>query len=253
MDLTKEEVIARVVFAFVTVALIVMTAMSCSAAYIQVPNIGAIMDEVRASAKKAADEIAYDKIAGDALKNVDFSGVIDLDINLDAEEPELSQMELFEEIVESVKRDIPTYDMGTSSLSKALQTGKGNCLAYSLYTKIACDSAGIPCYVVFATKDPGSISAGMHIWNRVTINGCKYWCDMSSYVLGYGDTYKLSKTIPASHKGYSNYYVLNVKKGTYKELVALKKNFVYKDEKTTCSAANQTAKLAKNEYAKCKE
>lgn len=249
MNLTKEEVIARMMAVIVAIALIVMTAMSCSAAYIQVPNIGVVMDKARVAAAAAAWEYSHKvpaNIPSDPVVAPEEKPVIEETV---AEEP--SQMEVFNIIADQLKKDIPTYDYGTSSLSKALVGKKGNCLTYSLYMKIACDSVGIPCSIIFATKDPNSLSAGMHIWNRLTVDGVKYWCDMSASIVGGVKSLELSKSIPASHKGYSNYYVLNVSKGTYKELTELKKSFTYKDEKTVCSAASQTAKSAKSEYSKC--
>lgn len=254
MDLTKEEVIARTMAVIIAIALIVMSAMSCSAAYIQVPNIGAIMERARASAAAGAWEFSHKvpaNIPSDHVVVPDEKPVIEETPAEETASEEHSQMEVFNNVADQIKNDIPTYDYGTSSLTRALSSKKGNCLAYSLYMKIACDSVGIPCSIVFATKDPNSLSSGMHIWNRVTIDGTKYWCDMSTYVLGHGAQYKLSESVLASHRGYSNYYILNVSKGAYKELTALKKNFTYNDKKTVCSAASQTAKSAKSEYSKC--
>ena len=85
----------------------------------------------------------------------------------------------------------------------------------------------------------------------MTVDGVKYWCDMSASIVGGVQSLEMTKSTPASFKGYSNYYVLNVSKGTYKELTELKKSFTYKEEKIACSAASQTVRSAKNEYAKC--
>lgn len=241
--LTKEEVAMRSVLVALVIGLCVFFATSCSAAYISVPRIGVIMDQARADAAKAAAEIS---MKGIVPKSEEPPVIVE-----PTEEPAPSEKEMFDKIVKTLKSDITSYDYGNSSLSKALSSKKGNCLTYSLYMKIACDSVGIPCSVVFATKDPNSLSAGMHIWNRVTIDGTKYWCDMSASIVGGVQSLEMTKTTPASFKGYSNYYVLNVSKGTYKELTELKKSFTYKEEKVACSAASQTVRSAKNEYAKC--
>lgn len=71
--LTYKEVVIRAVLVALVICFVILLAESCSAAYITVPKMGAIMDNVRSSASTAAAEISN---KGIVRNTVDFSKFI---------------------------------------------------------------------------------------------------------------------------------------------------------------------------------
>lgn len=175
---------------------------------------------------------------------------VEADEEVDTPEME-SQIQKFDSITSKVIATFE-YDMQTNSLTTALSSGKGNCLVYSLYSKILCEEAEIECEIVLGTKDPSKLGDNTHIWNRVKLDEKWYWSDTSSCDFMGTDDYVKTETLAASESGYPYLYVLNVD-GTYKQLMSTEVDTVAVDVVDACNTAKMSASQAKKDYEKNKK
>ena len=169
-------------------------------------------------------------------------------------EPVINQYEAYAKVCEKILADIPSYDLGTSNLTTALNGRKGNCCTISMYSKIACDLLGIPCDIIFAVAGTG---LDMHIWNRVILDGKKYWSDITMTQMareqgqGWGEWQKFFDQPSDLQKHYDSFFILGID-GSIKKLDWL-------DLESGCSnagwsiAASMTAQIVQSEYVACKD
>lgn len=162
------------------------------------------------------------------------------------------QMETLNRIIDLACFLMPNYDYMTMQLSTALDRHQADCIAYSLFVKIACDAVGIPCELIFGTKDVNSIMNGYHVWNCVTICGKRYWTDVT--YKNWGDEGCRAFQVPREgQSGMAAYYLIGVD-GSTCELQDLDLGLPAKPISTYCMAASIIVGWTeRQEYPKCWE
>lgn len=162
------------------------------------------------------------------------------------------QMETLNRIIDLARQLMPTYDYLTMQLSTALDTHKADCIAYSLFVKIACDLVGIPCDLIFCTQDVSAFMNGYHVFNRSVLDGVPYWSD-TTYV-NWGDNECRAFQVPRDGQaGMAAYYLIGTD-GSTCELDGLNLNLIPKANSTYCMAASLIVGMTeRNEYSKCKD
>lgn len=162
-----------------------------------------------------------------------------------------SQRDLLHKIIEQALTEMPTYDFYSLQLSSAMANHKADCIAYSLYVKIACDMLGIPCEMIFGTTNLNALFDSYHVWNKVTLDGVDYWTDVT-YKLWAGDAYEAAREAQDGQIGMAAYYVINVTDGSARELDRLDLALPYKANSAYCMAASVIVGTTENqEYRKC--
>lgn len=171
-----------------------------------------------------------------------------------APDPVINQYEAYNKVCEKILADIPSYDLNTSNLTTALNGRKGNCCTISTYSKIACDLLGIPCDIIFATAGTG---LDMHLWNRVILDGKKYWSDITMTQMareqgqGWGEWQKFFDQPSDLQKHYDSFFILDVD-GSVKKLDWLDLESGGSNAGWNI-VATMTAQIVQSEYAACKD
>lgn len=164
--------------------------------------------------------------------------------------PPADQMETLNRIIDLAKQLMPNYDYLTMQLSIALNSQKADCIAYSLFIKIACDAVGIPCDLIFGTQDVNAFANGYHVWNRVKIAGQYFWSD-ATYVFWGDEGCRAFQAPREGQAGMAAYYLIGVD-GSVCQLETLDLNLPPKADQQYCTAANMIVALTeKMEYSKC--